>query len=61
MTTDTFQIRTMRKQENRIEASVQRGEQIHQVFFESDDFDLSPRWETMVALALFPCMKTGCG
>jgi hypothetical protein len=60
MTTDTFQIRTMRKQENRIEASVQRGEQIHQVFFESDDFDLSPRWETMVALALFPCMKTGC-
>jgi hypothetical protein len=55
----TFQIQDLRKQGNRVEATVQHGNRTHQVFFESDDIDLAPAREALVALSLYPCMKTG--
>lgn len=53
-------IKELRKLGKRVDAVMQHGETIHQVFFASEEFDLKPSLETMVALALYPGMKTGC-
>jgi hypothetical protein len=58
--TETFQIKEISKLGNRVEASIRHGERMHLVFFESEDFDLAPVREALVAFCLYPCMKTGC-
>ena len=59
MSIETFQIRAVGRQGNRVEIDIQYGEKNHRVFFETEDFDLHPSRETALALCLFPAMKAG--
>lgn len=59
MKADQFQIGELRKLGRRIEAVILAGDKRHEIFFESEDIELTPARETMVALCLYPCMKRG--
>jgi hypothetical protein len=60
MTAELFQIQTIERVGARLEATVQHGERTHHVFFESEDISLFPAREAIVAISLYPSMKTGC-
>ena len=59
MSEKTYQIQTVVKTGNRVEALVQTGEDTSTIFFECDDTALVPAREALVALTLFPAMRAG--
>ena len=56
MSTPSFIIQDIHKAGKRVETTFRFGAQTHQVFVESDDFDLVPKREMAVALSLYAGM-----
>ena len=59
MSEKPYQIQSVVKSGNRVEASVQFGDTTSTIFFECDDPALTPMQEALVALTLFPAMRAG--
>lgn len=54
-----LQIKEIRKRGNRVDAIIQQGEKVSEIFFECEGSVMVPSREALVAVTLFPAMKAG--